>query len=251
MISKKRYDSLKAIFESKNIFLEDKEIILNSNRFEVAAYLTNNKLTDLEMFQVIGFLQDLIRDYIPKYAAAVLPKDRIKIQYRFMEALPQTAGRLTQEEKEGLAFCVYYPHFVKVYNEKNGEVSSGIIEFDSIKNATIAFEEHKKRNPELYNQDPVLQSSEKFGYSIDNPIQAVSVSSSYEYLRHLRYNNKPIKFHRLGSRGGKNGHIIDAYSIDIDIKNVVIYIDAYSPENSKKAPEHFTIVGYNNNINLN
>lgn len=252
MINKNRYDSIKIIFQNKGLSLSEEGIKLYANFFEVISHFTNGKLSNLEMIEAFDFLNDLITQKFPQFAINVSQKESLNIQLRFMEQLPQTAGKLTEEEKIAFAFCVFHATFVKVYDEKNDSIVSGIVDFYSVNHIKMLMEDEKKKYPELFmsiyhkEQQPIGE----FGYSITNPICVTSIPAAYSYLNRLRYSNETVKFQRIGSFSDINGRIIDGYTTEVTMSNfpftekrkITIYIDAYSLKNSKNVPSGFTLL---------
>lgn len=252
MINQSRYESVKAIFKNKGISCSEKYLILNANLFEVISYFTNGKLSDLELMEAFDVLDDLIMGRLPKYALGFPNEERLRIQFRMMEELPQTAGKLSDEEKIAFAFCVFHASCIQVYDEERDMIVNGIVDFDSIEHIKLLMEEEKSRRPEFF--IPVLhkkeQTSGEFGYSKMNPICATSIPAAYSFLNRLRYSNGVVIYQRIGACRGIEGHLVDEYSVVVKTRsdlfpkteNIIIYIDAYSQENSKEAPRGFTLL---------
>ena len=119
MISEKRYLSVKQLFKELGFDnLTDHEIELYADMFEIIAEFTHNKLSDREMITAYDILVDTADGRNFKFAVDVPKADRIKVQLRLMEELPETAGKLTLDEKEKFAFCVYYSYFIELYEKR-------------------------------------------------------------------------------------------------------------------------------------
>lgn len=254
MISQSRYESIKREFTERNVEMPDEYIRLNANMFEFIAKFTNNKLSDSEMLDAFDYLSDVILGNKPEVAIMVPKDERIRIQLRLMETLPQTAGKLTPEEKEVFAFCVYYSMCVQLYDEKNHMMVSGLTEFDSFEHIAALCKFEKENRPHFFackiNNKKRNIKADDYGYSVDNPIQVPSIPSSYEFLDRLRYNGTPVFYDRIGSVSDSFDNIIDKYKITVKVKKFLrttekvftIYVDAYAYYMPDKAPKGFTLV---------
>ena len=59
-----------------------------------------------------------------------------------------------------------------------------------------------------------------YGYSLQNPIEVVSVALEYQYLNAMETEKgKAIKYHRLGSFTGAGGELVDGYEIFVQLKS--------------------------------
>lgn len=251
MINTLRYQDVKKIFEKNKVALAEADIRLYADMFEIIAQLTNGKLTNEEMFSSFDFLSNLILGKEVRYAPVVRKEDRIRIQLRMMEELPELSGKLTEDEKRAFAFCVYQATCIQVYNEESGELQSGLTTFTS-KDRIIGELNHEMSTcPEFFAVEAksvLAHKLGKFAYSKDNPIQTTSIPMSYQYLNSLKYKGKPVKYERIGSFTGANGHLVDGYRINTKsglfakATEHIIYIDAYADTISQKAPEGFTLV---------
>ncbi len=251
MINEEIYEELKDIFAEYDISLTDTDILLYADLFEIISYFTHNKLDTYEIFLVYDFLTDLLAGKHPQIMVSVSKEDRIRAQLRIMEEFPLTAGKLDDEEKEALAFCVYYSTFVQLYDEEKNKMVNGLVDFTSIERAEKMLEWEKSQRPDFFkpNKQTTDISKYDFGYTKENPIQTTSIPMAYEYLNKLRYKNKPIKYKRLGSTPGMDKGILDIYEICVYDKKFflkkerkfTVYINSYSYYNSKSAPKDFTL----------
>lgn len=250
MINEKRYEPIKKIFNERGLEFSEREICLYVDMFEIIAQLTHEKLTNEEMFEAYDILGDIIAGKAMRYAIYVSKEDRIHVQMRFLEELPQTAGKLTEEEKEAFAFCVYYSTCIGVYDEKTDTASSGLVYFTSVEKIVQLWRADKEMRPEFFGSGRENDSEKEgeFGYAIGNPIQATSVGAGYQYLSRLRYKGKKVEVERLGQMRGINDNIIDKYRVKVNkgglfakTEEYIIYIDPYSPFNSTQAPEGFSL----------
>jgi len=84
----------------------------------------------------------------------------------------------------------------------------------------------------------------EFGYAVSNPIPTDGVFGSESYLNKLRYNEKKIKYIRLGSTRATNIEMpIDIYLIMNEDGSEItrLYISMYHRANSRLAPKCFEL----------
>jgi len=252
IINPGRFNSLAALFHSRDIRLSEREILIYCNVFEIISEFVNNKLTDEEILNVYDLLSDVIKNDRPDVVPYVSKEERISVQVRLMEELEETKGKLTMDEKVGLAFCIYTGECVKVYDEKRDIMCNGIVLFDSFEHIKNELDDDKKLFPDVYNfllnQSIVFDNT--YGFSEDNPIRATSISDSYEYLDRLRFNGTPILYDRIGSFGNTNGDIIDGYDIFVEKRGfftvkqrkiATLYINPYCDVTPQIPPTGFTL----------
>jgi len=149
MINPERYSEVKDYIENGRFDLTDNEIQLNADMIEIIGQLTNNKLSTKELLETVDFLSDLIKNKNPKLLL-VEKNDRIKVQFRVMEGMQQVAGKLTPQEKEYLAFCVFWAYCVAVYDDENDITLSGLVDFTSVKKMKNEFKHYKKIRPDFF-----------------------------------------------------------------------------------------------------
>ncbi len=172
MLNTKRYNSIKQIMQENGICLEESDLCLYADMFEIIASLTGNKLSDLEMFQIYDILSDAITNKRQDLVEYVAKQDRIKVQLKLMEELSQTKGKLTIAEKQALAFCVFHSTCIYVFNEDKGVSESGLVEFTSVEKIKSLMDEDMKRRPEIYAQD---QHSLEMEHSDDSEDEVVTI----------------------------------------------------------------------------
>ncbi|MBR4862657.1 MAG: hypothetical protein IKU09_10710 [Firmicutes bacterium] len=243
------YDEIKRIFAEKNIEMSEHEIGLYANMFKVITEFTSNKLSVEDIFTSYDFLSDLLFDRRPEFAIHVKKEDRIRVQLRAMEVLEETKGKLTWEEKEKYAFCVYYANCVGIYDEESGETYNGLVGFTSTEAILEEYKWLKENDPSRFKFICEENDAwgEPFGYSMLNPVLAVSVGASYQYLRRLYIPEHTVEWTRIGSFSNPRGGILDGYEITVtkklflrkEVKKYTIYIDPYAEINSVRAPEGF------------
>ena len=251
IINQQRFEEVKLIFEQHNVNLSPDDVAIYSNVFEIISQFVHHKLTNQEIFTVYDLLSDVVKNNRPDIIAHVPKGDRIRVQVRLMEEMPETKGKLDLEEKVALAFCVYTGECVQIYDEERDMMSNGIVLFDSFEHIKNEFEFERKQFPSIFKikqKDIVFDST--YGYSQENPINVSSIGASYCYLSKLRYNALPIKYERIGSLHNLNNDLVDKYDIFVEkkglfknktIKVATIYINAYCDETLDVPPKDFTL----------
>ncbi len=252
ILNTQRFDAIKILFKQKNINLSIHEIEIYSNVFEIISQFVHGKLSNEEILAVYDLLSDVIKNARPDIAVHVPREDRIRVQVRLMEELPETKGKLDEEEKIAFAYCIYTCVCVQVYDEERDKMCNGIVLFDTFEHIKSELEYERQQFPSRFkieNNNAVFDST--YGYSIDNPINATSVGAAYDYLRKLRYNALPVTFERIGSFSNHNNNLIDGYDIFTEkkglfknkkIKVATIYINSYCYEMPKIAPKGFVLI---------
>lgn len=230
-----------------------REILDNREEFLFALYETlHGHLTVDELNQAYIILARLVLGKYPKIAAIVPSHDRVRVPYVSMEYLPQVKGKLTSQERLLFAFSVFYSVCIEVYEEDTDQILKGITELTSKQKIMDLMFDDMDRHPERYeffspeNKTKHEESSAPFATSKENPIRTINIQSSYFYLSSLRTRDgMPVHYNRIGSMRGKTGRIIDGYTLTfiegITKKGMTVYIDPYSTENSKQAPEGLTL----------
>ena len=251
IINKQRFEEIKLIFEQHNISLSLDDIAIYSNVFEIISQFVHEKLTNQEIFVVYDLLSDVVKNKRPDIIAHVPKVDRIRVQVRLMEELPETKGKLDLEEKIALAFCIYTGECIQTYDEDRNMMCNGIVLFDSFEHIKREFEYERQQFPSIFKiekRNIIFDST--YGYSKENPINVTSIGAAYYYLNKLRYNALPIKYDRIGSFINLNNDLVDGYDIFAEkkrlfknkiIKIATIYINSYCNEMPKVAPKGFTL----------
>lgn len=221
--------------------LSEQDMELYADAFEIISQFLHHKLKDIQMVKVVDYLGDVITGKATHIVPHVPKSDRLKIQYILLEKIPPTRGKLTQEEKELLAFCVYWMNCIQVYDEDQDMIVTGLHDFTSVEKIRTLYEDEKMRKPDFFapwEPKPTVDEA-TYGLSLDNPIRVKSISTAYAYLNRLRYNGQPVSYERIGSFEGRNGGIVDGYMLTtiqrgfLTKKTVYtdIYIDPYSDWN--------------------
>ncbi len=225
------------------------EILDGRPQFIFAVYeATHARLTASELNKSYIVLAGLLLGKYPKIAFTVQSHDRIRVPFVALEHIASTKGKLTTQEKLIFAFSAFHSVCIEVYDEDTGEIHKGISELDSPSKIMDLMIEDMDNHPERYEfLSPAKKSRRKnssapFGTSKDNPVQAVSIQDGYIYLNNLRtLDGQPVKYRRIGSMSGRDGGIIDGYTVAFNGKSIELYIDPYASENSTEAPEGLTL----------
>lgn len=247
LLNEKRYFETKELMIKKNVILSDNEYKIYSNVFEIISIFTNGKLTTEEIFIVYDILSDAILNQRPDLVAFVSKEDRIKVQVRLLEELPETKGKLSLDEKIAMAFCIYTGECVRVFDEESNTMKNGIVSFDSFEHINNELEYEKANFPYLF---PSTEQQPKgdFAFSVDNAVHATSIGSAENYIRKLKYKGQSISFYREGSCVDNENNIIDCYHLFYIKKKLfkneridlgIIYINPYCNDMSVNPPKGF------------
>lgn len=252
LLSEKRFDEVKELFIKYDVGLSSySDIMLYANAFEIISEFTHHKLTTTDIFHAYDFISDVALNKRMDIIAHVAKEDRIRVMVRMLEECPETKGKLTVEEKVAFAYCVNLGECTRILDEEAGMTHNGIVLFDSFEHIKAEFEYEKAEFPKRFViADCPTRFDETYGYSMDNPINATSVRTSYLYLNSLRYQGKKIEYKRICSSKNNCGKIIDKYDIyakkglfkNKSVKVATIYINSYCDEMPKVAPKGFTLV---------
>ena len=251
MLNEERYRSIRRIFERMELQLSERDMELYADAFEIISQFLHHKLNDIQLVKVVDYLGDVITEKATHIVSHVPKSDRLKVQYVLLEKIPPTKGKLNQEEKELLAFCVYWMNCVQVYDEEQDTIVTGLRDFTSVDKIRALYEDEKTRRPDffaLWKPKPTVDET-TYGLSLDNPIRVKSIPVAYEYLNRLRYNGQPVHYERIGSFEGGNKGLVDGYTLTTTQRgflkkktvNTVIYIDPYSDWNILLPPPGFEI----------
>ena len=150
IISEKRHLETKKLMADNNVNLSEDDYIIYSNVFEIISMFTNGKLTTREIFTAYDVLSDVIMNRRPDMVSFVAKEDRIKIQVKLLESLPETRGKLTLDEKVAMAFCVYTGECIQVFNEESNTMESGLATFDSFEHINKELEYEKANFPSRF-----------------------------------------------------------------------------------------------------
>ena len=155
-------------------------------------------------------------------------------------------------EKERLHFCfvIYWSSCIMILDKDTNEPTWDMKCFEGGTKAIIEEYEYKlKQFPETFliksYSDP---SREDYGYTVDNPIELLSVSTQYEYLNIIETTSgKKIIYERTGSFQREDNIIVDEYNIYIKglLKNkkiATLYLTGEGSYNSISVPKGFKFI---------
>ena len=150
ILNEKRHLETKKLMAENNVNLSEDDCIIYSNAFEIISIFTNGKLTTQEIFSAYDVLSDAIMNRRPDLVDFVAKEDRIRIQVKLLESLPETRGKLTLDEKVAMAFCVYTGECIQVFNEDLNTMESGLVTFDSFEHINKELEYEKANFPSRF-----------------------------------------------------------------------------------------------------
>ena len=92
----------------------------------------------------------MIKNARPDIVVHVPREDRIRVQVRLMEELPETKGKLDEEEKIAFAYCIYTCVCIQVYDEERDRMCNGIVLFDTFEHIKSEFEYERQQFPSRF-----------------------------------------------------------------------------------------------------
>ena len=214
--------------------------------FVVDKYV-NNKLSVWEIMYATDKLSDLLLGQpqsLKEFGMILTREQRITGQIRALDLLPSLKDKgLTYEEKEALAFCIYYVCCITKMDEDTHQLISTVAEFKDFKKIDAEYQWTKAMHKELF-QKVESENSGDYGYDINNPINVCSVKESYDFLKSLKTSDGSIAdIERVGSMKGTTGDFIDKWKITIEkddfAETKFLYINCYSFTNEWIAPQGF------------
>ena len=246
VLNEKRYESVKAILSIRAPHLTDDDIKWNSNFVEIVDKLTNHKMSDADILDVNNYLDDVLRGHKPEVAIAVDKNDSGRMLIGLMGGMEPTS-HLNIEEKRWFAYSIIIRYYLRIFDK--GETHTGIILFTSVAKIKFEYEhEHGSHFFETFDNFPQYDKTQPFGYSIKNPITAITVRDSAIYLKNLKSGDGRVSINRIGAIQGAFGEIIDKYEVTItkkqffsnEVKKHYLYVNEFGLENSKNPPNGFT-----------
>lgn len=247
ILNKEYYELMKEFRDNNDLQndLNDEECICFANVFNIFSDITENQLSFDEMFQVYGFISDVV--YGSRQDIMII-NDEYRDIYRLLKNYSITK-KLDDEIIKIIAFLLYHFLCVAVMDEKTMEPVINMAFFE--KGTENFIEEYRwelKEYPSKYEIKKSLSdpSKDDYGLSVDNPIEVVSIGTQYEYLSLLiTEDGKKIIYSREGSTMHNDGKtfidIWDIYQKTMFGKKLIatLFISGYGSENSTKAPKGF------------
>lgn len=231
--------------KNKGYILSQNEKEIYINLFKSLGELTNNKLNYKDIIEKYDEISDQMK-LLPK-------KDKIRIPYYDLDEAFNNI--LTKEEKEYFLFATWYGECVTIADESSGSTifkngNTDLVSVEAIVNLKNNYYEDDIHYDMFHfdeKEEPRVSGS--FGYSQTNPINTTSIKKGYAYLESLKTaKGNKVNYNRVGSVS-VNGfdNPIDEYELYENLflgrKKLIgnIYINSYSNENSKEAPEGLII----------
>jgi len=252
LLNTDRFEEVKTVLRESGISLSEENQRCIANVFEIISAFVHEKLTLTEILRTYDLLSDVIKNKRPDIILYVSKEDRIRVAVRLMEELPETRGKLTEEEKVAFAFCIFTGECIQFYDEERGMIRSGTALFDTFEHIEEKFQCAMEEDPERFDMKKAeLVIDDQYGFSIDTAIHVTSVGAAYEYLDRLRYHGKPVIYQRIGSSRSNAGQIIDRYTVYIEKNSLfskkrtevaTLYINSYCQDMPFVAPKGFSLV---------
>lgn len=144
-------EEIKEFLDVKGIILEDEtEYIRRQNFFNTCKAITNNKLNNIELMISNETMIGLISNERPDLEYIYHHTQLIAIQYKYFEKLPETRGKLTEEEKLKLAFANFATIYIVVYDVKTGKQRSILDNYSTVEKFDKLFNDYKERSEIMF-----------------------------------------------------------------------------------------------------
>lgn len=231
--------------EEQGFGLSEHECECYASMLSVLGEIAEQWLSPLQLFNTYDFFTDVLDGRQPAIML-IDRKEAYKGLYRLSKIYPATRN-LDEEGRRLFCFAVYWASCVKTYDEEKDQVIWSMGDFQKGKDYILKLYEYERVNfPQKYMVGSLSDPSrEDYGYSLQNPIEVVSVALEYQYLNAMETEKgKAITYHRIGSFTGEGGTIVDGYEIFVpgiftEKKIATLYLCAYGAENSRTAPKGF------------
>ena len=246
ILNKEYFEAMKEFRDNNNLQdeLTDNDCICYANMFSVFSDITGGKLSFDEMFNTYDFITDVIDGSRPDIMIEM--EDKFRDTYRLLRRY-STTKNLDEETRKKVAFLIYQAKCIMIMDEETMQPTWNMGLFEKgTKNFIEEYEYEVKEYPDKFEIKKSLSdpSKDDFGYSVENPIEVISVGAEYDYLRILlTEDGKEISYQRIGSDSYEDT-IIDIY--DIYNKKLIgkkkfatLYISGYGFENTMVAPKGF------------
>ncbi len=224
----------------------------------------HGKMSVREILHVHNQMDDLLTVGLKDFrtASPLEREERIRGQIRAFEFFKESKGKLTYEEKEGWAFCIYYAVCTRKLVDDDGgtavpddapeseKLCPPLDDFSNPNQIAVAYAEAKERNPGLFARHESGRVG-RFGFEPTNPINAISVHDAYEYLSRLYPVGEEliVRWDRKdGCIKSDTGSLLDSYEASIinqsdgRVLHTIVYVDSYCEENSTVAPEGWKLI---------
>lgn len=208
--------------------------------------ITEHRLTVRQLFETYDYFTDVLEGKYPRIML-IDGKDAYKGFYRLSKMYPATR-ELDEETRSFFCFAVYTAKRIKIYDEEKDEPVWSVREFKKGKEHLLREYEYEREHfPSKFTirklSDP---TRDDYGYSIQNPIEVLSVRSEYQYLNALETADGKVivQKNRVSTHEGEGDVLIDGFAIYVagvlrKKKIATLYLNGYGSENSDVAPKGF------------
>lgn len=244
LLDKNIYSKVENYFKELNIEIDKRTLTAYSNLCYIILQYCENKISVEELLTIYDIVTDILEGKHPEIIIQLQQEDRIIWTKKILEGINEYG--FNKKEIEFIAFCIVYSYFMIVINKETNEPEQAIYLFYSKEEILNYYEQAKEEK--IWKFDIKRYSNpdkEDYGYSLDNPIEVMSIGSEYAYLNNLVTDKGDnITYNRIGSYIGIDDIIIDGYDIFVKksfkTKNIaVLYIYGNAERNSDKAPKGF------------
>jgi hypothetical protein len=143
-------DEVKEFFEVKGTILDEIEYLSRKNFFNTCKIITNNKLENLEIMISNETMIELITNQRPDLEYVHHHTQLLAIQYEYFEKLPETRGKLTEEEKIKLAFANFATIYIITYDMNTGKPRSILDDFVTVEKFERLYNDYKGRSQIMF-----------------------------------------------------------------------------------------------------
>ena len=252
VLNNRRYVEVRALLEKCGISLSEEYYECLANVFEIISVFVNGKLSNQEILRAYDLLSDVMKNDRPDIVAYVSKEDRIRVAVRLMEELPETKGKLTDDEKIAFAFCILTGECTQIFDEESGQIRSGVVLFDTFEHIESELLYATASDPDRFDlKKSSLIIDERYGYSVETAIHVTSIPAAYAYLERLKYGGQTIMYDRIGSFVNSVGNHVAGYRIYTQKSGLfskkktevaTLYINSYCLDMPSIAPKGFTLI---------
>lgn len=150
MLSKKRYEEVKAELLAKNTVATEEDFRLFSDYFEIMGHYTHDKLTTEEMMRLYLFFCSVLQNECPEIVKDVQKQEVIRVLCSIMDEMSMIKEKLDREEKQMVAFCIYISECTHRYDEDTQEETNGITFFESTEMIDRLYRYYKTAKPDMF-----------------------------------------------------------------------------------------------------
>ena len=244
LIDKNAYKEVESFLNDVGVELDERAKIANSNFCSIVSDFCKNKIEARDILEMYDYVTDVLCGRRLKVVIHVPREDRIIWAKKLIKQVHKY--ELDDQEIEFFAFGIVFSFFVHKGTGEANDSEPSIFEFTTKEHIIKQYKWYKKENYWKFNLEEYSDPERyDYGYSIDNPIEVMTVSLAYAYLNDLvTSDDEEIRYARLGSFRGEDGILIDGYEIFIEgvfgeKKIATLYINSYGMDNSVCTPKGF------------